>query len=240
VSCIAVIPARFASTRLPGKSLVEVGGLPLIVHVVRRVAQAKRIDRVIVATDDGRISEAVARHGGEAWMTRADHVCGTDRVAEVAATLDARIVINVQGDEPLISPDTIDATVAALDDASVQVATPVTPFVDGADPTNPSRVKAVLSNSGEILYFSRQPIPSGGPWWRHIGVYAFQADALQRFAAWGPSELERSERLEQLRLLAHGVPIRAVPVQRAAISVDTPADLDHLRNALPSPPQQRN
>ncbi len=242
MSCVAVIPARYASERLPGKALMEVSGLPLVVHVARRVAQSSRVDRVIVATDDARICDAVARHGGEAWMTQAGHRCGTERVAEVAASLDARVILNVQGDEPLIDPGTIDAVVACLDDPSVQVATPVTPFPDGADPRDSNRVKAVVGDSGNVLYFSRQPIPTGGPWWLHIGVYGFQAAMLRSYSGWPQTALERSERLEQLRFLAHGVSIRGVSVMETAGSVDTPSDFDAFRDRFmtSSSQQQRH
>jgi 3-deoxy-manno-octulosonate cytidylyltransferase (CMP-KDO synthetase) len=232
MSCLAVIPARYAAKRLPGKALAMIDSVPLVLHVLRQVKRAKCVDRVIVATDDVRIFQVVADAGGEAWMTREDHSCGTDRVAEVAAQLGASIVVNVQGDEALIEPGVIDAVVKVLQDSSIPVATPITRFTSRAAAADPNRVKVVIAENGDAVYFSRAVVPSGGPWWQHIGVYGFQAKTLQRFANFPVSTLERSERLEQLRLLANGVAIRTIPVKSVTLSVDTPEDLAGVREAF--------
>jgi 3-deoxy-manno-octulosonate cytidylyltransferase (CMP-KDO synthetase) len=232
MTCLAVIPARYSSKRLPGKALATIDSVPLVLHVLRRVQRANSVDRVIVATDDVRIFKVVADAGGEAWMTREDHACGTDRVAEVAAKIDASIVVNVQGDEALIEPDVIDAVVKVLGDTSIAVATPITRFLSRAAAEDPNRVKVVIGLHGEAVYFSRAVVPSGGPWWQHIGVYGFQAQALQRFAHWPVSALERSEKLEQLRFIANGVAIRTVPIEGLTLSVDTPEDLASVRETV--------
>lgn len=232
----AIIPARFASTRLPGKPLLAETGRPLIVHVVEAARRASRIDRVIVATDDERIADAVRAAGGEAALTRSDHPSGTDRVAEVADRLPgARIVVNLQGDEPEIEPEALDRVVALLDaDPTAPMATLCTPIVDRETYLDPSCVKVVTSTTGRALYFSRRSIPchrdgepdgTAGPIaLLHLGLYAYRRDFLLRLATMPPSPLERAEKLEQLRVLEAGFPIALGVVPTAAVGIDTPED----------------
>lgn len=233
---LAVIPSRYAAQRLPGKPLVDLHGRPMVAWVVQRCRAARRIDAVIVATDDPRIAAAAREAGAEVVMTSSAHATGSDRVAEAARLLglpaDARLV-NVQGDEPLVEPQTIDRLAAALDDPAVQIATAAAPLV--GDPADPARVKVVCDARGRALYFSRAPIPHGGPWRVHLGLYAFRGDALQRYTSLPRTPLEQAERLEQLRLLEHGVPLHVVAVDRHHPSVDTPEDLDRVRHLLLPP-----
>ena len=230
---VAVIPARFASTRLPGKPLLSETGRPLIQHVVDAARRARRLDRVIVATDDARIAEAVARFGCEYRMTRTDHPSGTDRVAEVAAALDgAGIVVNLQGDEPEVTGAALNRVVSLLeDDPGAPMATLATPIRADAVYRDPSCVKVVLSRSGRALYFSRSPIPHhrDGPSEAalahlHLGLYAYRRDFLLGLAQLPPSPLERAEKLEQLRVLEAGYPIAVGIVEEPSIGVDTPED----------------
>ena len=231
---VGIIPARFASTRLPGKPLLAETGKPLIRHVVEAARRSGRIDRIIVATDDDRIAEAVRSFGGEAVMTRADHPSGTDRVAEVAAALpDARIVVNLQGDEPEVSDATLDRVVALLEaDPEAPMATLATPIRTEADFRNPACVKVVLSATGRALYFSRSPIPhhrDGNPpdgdlGLLHLGLYAYRRDFLLGLAALPPSPLEGAEKLEQLRVLEAGFPIAVGVVEEPGVGIDTPED----------------
>ncbi len=224
---VAIIPARYASRRLPGKALVDIDGLPMVVRVMARAQRARRISRVIVATDDDRILDAVRAHGGEAMLTASSHRSGTDRICEVTERLSlSGVVVNVQGDEPLIEPAVIDALVEAMQ-RGVAVATVAAPL-DG-DPADPACVKVVTDADGRALYFSRAPIPFGGPYRQHIGLYAFRPDALARFASLPRGRLERRESLEQLRFLEAGMTIAVVDVEGAAPSVDTPADLARVR-----------
>lgn len=234
---VAVIPARFASTRLPGKPLLADTGKPLIQHVVEAARRARRLGRVIVATDDRRILDAVAAFGGEAVMTRDDHPSGTDRVAEVAATLpDARIVVNLQGDEPEVSPEALDLVVSLLeDDPAVPMATLATPIHDEAVYRDPSCVKVVRATSGRALYFSRSsipchrdglpsPAPDGGLALLHLGLYAYRREFLLGLARLPTSPLERAEKLEQLRVLEAGHPIAVGVIEEPSIGIDTPED----------------
>jgi 3-deoxy-manno-octulosonate cytidylyltransferase (CMP-KDO synthetase) len=231
---VAVIPARFASTRLPGKPLLSETGRPLIRHVVDAARRATRLDRVIVATDDARIAEAVRAFGGEAAMTRADHPSGTDRVAEVAATLpDARVIVNLQGDEPEVAGATLDRVVALLDDdPDAPMATLATPIRDESVYRDLSCVKVVCSRAGRALYFSRSPIPchrdglpSHPPLAHlHLGLYAYRRDFLLALATLPPSPLEQAEKLEQLRVLEAGYPIAVGIVDEPSIGIDTPDD----------------
>ncbi len=231
----AVIPARYASTRLPGKPLLDQTGKYLIRHVYERVCEASSIDGVIVATDDARIADAVRSFGGEAVTTRADHPSGTDRVAEVATTLDADVVVNIQGDEPEIEPDHIDKLVALLaDDPAVDVGTLACPFADDADPRDPNAVKVVLDARGRALFFSRSLIPypvadKGEPsapddWLLHVGIYAYRRSFLLKLATLAPTPLEQRERLEQLRVLENGYPMAVGLVKQATVGIDTPED----------------
>ncbi len=234
---VAVIPARFASTRLPGKPLLSDTGRPLIQHVVEGARRATRLDRVIVATDDMRIAEAVAAFGAEYMMTRPDHPTGTDRVAEVAAGLpDARIVVNLQGDEPEISGHALDLVVSLLErDPDASTATLATPVASEEVYRDPSCVKVVCSGAGRALYFSRSPIPHhrdgvasrppGQPLaYLHLGLYAYRRDFLLELAKLPPSPLESAERLEQLRVLEAGRPIAVGIVDEPSVGIDTPED----------------
>ncbi len=242
-----VIPARFASTRLPGKPLADLAGKPMIVRVAEAARRA-RADGVWVATDDDRIAAAVRDCGFEVVMTAARHSSGTERIAEVADLLgwdDADIVINVQGDEPLLEPALIDAVAAALDaDADAAMATAAYPLADAADCFNPNVVKVVCDRRGRALYFSRAPIPwdrdgfaerrdvlpEDFPMLRHIGLYAYRVGFLRRFGQLAASPLERCESLEQLRVLWHGYPIQVVCVDQGPLpGVDTPEDLERVR-----------
>jgi 3-deoxy-manno-octulosonate cytidylyltransferase (CMP-KDO synthetase) len=237
---VAVIPARFASTRLPGKPLLSETGRPLIQHVVEAARRARSLQRIIVATDDPRIAGAVTAFGGEAMMTRADHPTGTDRVAEVAARIDhARIIVNVQGDEPEIAGDTIDRLVWLLEnDPDAPMATLATPICDAAVYRDPSCVKVVCSRRGRALYFTRSPIPyhrNGLPdpdpataspalAHLHLGLYAYRREFLLSIGSLPRSPLEAAEMLEQLRVLEAGHPIAIGIVDEPSIGIDTPED----------------
>lgn len=238
---LAVIPARHASSRFPGKPLARIAGKPMIQRVVERVRQATHVSRVVVATDDPRIESAVADFGGEAIMTRRDHSTGTDRVAEVAVHIPAEIYVNVQGDEPLIDPGTIDALASTmLEEESVQIAGPCTAIVHANDIMDPNVTKVVRDFDGNALYFSRAPIPwvrdrnesVAARHWKHIGLYAFRREALLDFPTLPPGELERLEQLEQLRWLENGYRIRIVESEYDAISVDVPSDIGRVEKLL--------
>jgi len=245
VSFVVIIPARLASTRLPNKPLADLGGKPMVVRVAER-AQQSGASRIIVATDHADIAAACAAHGVEACMTRADHPSGTDRIAEVAHTLglapDA-VVVNLQGDEPLIDPALLAACAARIS-ADVPMATCAHPLSDAADAFNPNVVKVVLDKLGRALYFSRatipwhrdgfaatrEQLPAGYVPLRHIGLYAYSNAFLQRYPQLEPSPLETIEALEQLRVLWHGVPIAVhVTAEAPHAGVDTPADLERVR-----------
>jgi 3-deoxy-manno-octulosonate cytidylyltransferase (CMP-KDO synthetase) len=242
MSILAVIPARYASTRLPGKALVPLRGKPMIQRVWERVRLAKSISGVVVATDDERIRSVVQGFGGEAVLTRPDHRSGTERVAEVAAARhDAEILVNVQGDEPMIEPAAIDAAVAAVrDNEDVNVATLVVPIGNPADIMDPNVVKAVLDFDDNALYFSRAPIPwvrdRGGAvrasHLKHLGLYAFRREALLEFATFPQGDLERVEQLEQLRWLENGYRIRVVETEYDSVSVDMPEDVTRVEELL--------
>jgi len=248
-SVLAVIPARFHSTRLPGKILAEIAGRPMIEHVFRRTSAATLIHAAVVATDDVRIAEAVAAFGGAAIMTSPDHASGTDRIAEVVRQLPCRLVVNVQGDEPLIAPDTIDAAVAPmLADPALEMSTLSRPLKDLHEFTSPHVVKVVTDLSGRALYFSRSPIPGHqlGPdeafrsassvsSAAHVGLYVYRRDVLLKLAALPPAPLETAESLEQLRALSHGIGIRVVPTRHASAGVDTPEDLERVRQSMTAP-----
>ena len=235
-----IVPARYASSRFPGKPLADLGGRPMVARVCERAAKSGAA-AVHVATDDERIAAAVREHGHSALMTRADHVSGTDRIAEAAKRLklgDDDIVVNVQGDEPLIAPALIGQVALALDrqrDASV--ATACHAIHDEASLASPNVVKVVLDAKGYALYFSRSRIPypreGGGAWYRHAGIYAYRARFLSKFSSLAESPLERTEALEQLRVLWHGYRI-AVVISETEIppGVDTPQDLEAVRRML--------
>jgi 3-deoxy-manno-octulosonate cytidylyltransferase (CMP-KDO synthetase) len=244
---LAVIPARYDSSRFPGKALALLAGKPMVQHVVERARQAARVARVLVATDDERIRRAVEELGGEAVLTRREHRSGTERVAEVAAQVAAPIYLNVQGDEPLIDPAALDELVGALEeDPAVEVATLATPLADLKDVMDPNIVKVVFDFEANALYFSRAPIPwmrdaSAGPrHFKHRGVYAFRRKALLEFPTLPPGELERREQLEQLRWLENGWRIRVAETSHDAVSVDVPEDLARAEKLLaafePNPP----
>ena len=229
-SVLAVIPARFHSTRLPGKILADIAGKPMIEHVYRRAASASRVHGVLVATDDERIASAVRSFGGAAIMTRPDHVSGTDRIAEVVATLPCAIVVNVQGDEPLIEPGTIDAAVAPLlQDASIGMSTISRPFAGPDEFTSRHVVKVVTNDSGDALYFSRAPLAGAAA---HVGLYVYRRETLLKLASAPANRLELAESLEQLRALAHGIRIRVVDTKHVAAGVDTPEDLERVRSMM--------
>lgn len=235
-TAIAIVPARFNSTRLPGKPLIEICGKTLIEHVYRRVAMARSIRRVLVATDDERIYRTVQGFGGEARMTRADHPSGTDRVAEAASAMEARtLIVNVQGDEPLIEPEAIDRAVEAASVTTADMVTLMTPFSSPEGMADPNRVKVVVRQSGDALYFSRSRIPSSGPCFLHVGLYAYRVAFLQRFVRLERTPLEIGERLEQLRALEHGFRIHVVEIPggpSGAWGIDTPADVEEFRKVL--------
>ena len=237
---LVLIPARMASTRLPGKPLLDIAGLPMIVHVLRR-AEAAKIGRVAVATDTPDIAAAVTAHGGEAVMTRADHASGSDRIYEALCKLDSRgeaeIVINLQGDFPTISVDNIRDVLKPLADPAVDIATLAAEIHTEEESTAPSVVKAVGSfvSAGRMraLYFTRAAAPYGdGPRYHHIGLYAYRRAALERFVALAPSALEQQEKLEQLRALEAGMRIDITIVDTVPRGVDTPADLETTRQIL--------
>lgn len=241
---LVLIPARMAATRLPGKPLLDIGGLPMIVHVLRR-AEAARIGRVIVATDAPEIAQAVKKSGGEAVMTRPDHPSGSDRIFEALQTIDGAgqidTVINVQGDLPTIAPDDIRAVLAPLADASVDIATLAAVIRKDEEHTNPNVVKVVGSpvNATRLraLYFTRATAPYGeGPRYHHIGLYAYRRSALARFVALPPSPLETREKLEQLRALEAGMRIDVTVVDTVPLGVDTPHDLETARQMLAGRP----
>jgi 3-deoxy-manno-octulosonate cytidylyltransferase (CMP-KDO synthetase) len=237
---LVLIPARMAATRLPGKPLLDIAGLPMIVHVLRR-AEAAQIGRVAVATDTPEIAAAVVSHGGEAVMTRADHPSGSDRIFEALGKLDpereTEIVVNLQGDFPTIRPEDIRNVLAPLADPAVDIATLAAEIHSEEESTNPNVVKAVGSRLHatrlRALYFTRATAPWGdGPRYHHVGLYAYRRAALERFVALPPSALERQEKLEQLRALEAGLRIDITIVDTVPRGVDTPADLETARRAL--------
>lgn len=235
---VAVIPARFASERLPGKPLAEIHGKPMIVRVMERAQRARGIDRVLVATDDPRIADAVSAHGGEAVMTSPHCQSGTDRVAEAVRGLEAEfgVVLNVQGDEPLLEPIALEILVGAFRDAAVRMATLARPL-QPEERELPQVVKVVRNRLGDALYFSRAAIPfvrDGGRFENlaHVGIYGFRRAFLSEFARLPSTPLERAEKLEQLRALEHGVPIRVLATPYAGFGVDTPEDLERARAAF--------
>ena len=238
-SVLAVIPARYHSTRLPGKILADIAGHPMIEHVYRRASSARLVHGVIVATDDERIAAAVRAFGGAAIMTRIDHVSGTDRIAEVVSALPCRAVVNLQGDEPLIEPETIDAAVRPLlEDSTVEMSTLSRPLIGAEEFRNPNVVKVVTNYRGDALYFSRAPIPFSrdthmpAPARAHIGLYVYRRETLLKLAGLAATPLEIVESLEQLRALAHGIRIRVIETTHAVAGVDTFEDLERVRQLI--------
>lgn len=236
-----VIPARYASTRLPGKPLAEIGGVPMIVRVARRAAQCAGAGQVVVATDDERIQRACEEHDVAVVLTVGDHASGSDRCAEVARRLEVELVVNVQGDEPFIDPAAIDLLIDVLHARpDVNMATLVHPFTDWDEFASEHNVKVVLNDAGDALYFSRSPIPhttrqafethTGEPrYYKHLGIYGFRNTFLQRYTKMAQTELEIQERLEQLRALQHGERIAVAVTDYDPLSVDTPEDLERAR-----------
>ena len=228
---ICVIPARYASTRLPGKPLKDICGKPMICRVYDRACLAKNISDVIVATDDERIFQAVEKNSGRAMMTRADHKTGTDRLAEVAEKIsDADVVINVQGDEPLIEPALIEELAKQFEDENLQMATVATELSDEDEMKNPNNVKVVIDKNNNALYFSRSLIPyprneGKSKVYKHIGIYAYRRNFLLNYAKMQPTELEQAESLEQLRALENGYKIRVIKSNCKFVGVDTEEDL---------------
>ena len=240
---IGIIPARYASTRFPGKPLHPIAGKPLVQHVVERCRAASTLSEVIVATDDERIAE-VAREFCRVEMTSADHPSGTDRIAEVASRLDCDAVVNVQGDEPLIAPEVINAVAEALSQSEMTTAASLVNNI--SDYSDPNVVKVVVSSAGRALYFSRRTVPylrdfaeessekqlEAFPFLKHLGIYGYRCDTLKRLVGFNPSSLEKAERLEQLRALENGIEIAVCQVDYEAIGVDVPADVQRVEALL--------
>ncbi|MEW6484155.1 MAG: 3-deoxy-manno-octulosonate cytidylyltransferase [Pseudomonadota bacterium] len=247
MSFVVIIPARYASTRLPGKPLVDINGLPMVVHVLNK-ALASGADRVIVATDHPAVAEAVTAAGGEVCMTREDHNSGTERLAEVidaCQLADDTIIVNVQGDEPLVPPAIIRQVAENLSQASSGMATLAVPVTEAEEAFNPNAVKVVTDHQGYALYFSRATIPwdreryvasrdtIGDTLLRHIGIYAYRAGFIRRYIRWQPCALEQIELLEQLRVLWYGEKIHVdVALETPQVGVDTQADLERVREIL--------
>lgn len=252
MSAIVVIPARFAATRFPGKPLAPLQGLPIIQHVYERSLRSSLAREVIVATDSPEIARAVSSFGGRVVMTRADHPSGTDRIAEVAASLSCDIIVNVQGDEPLIRPEMIDAVITLLAAGDAGIGTLAKRIQDHREVFDPNVVKVVFGGNGRAFYFSRAPIPfhrdiftgtvtgaetaaAGSLFmFKHIGIYSYRRDVLLELARLKPTRLEVTERLEQLRALEHGYIIKVGETEFETIGVDTPEDLERIAQCLNS------
>ncbi len=233
---IGVIPARYASSRFPGKAIIKIAGKTLIQWVYERVCQACCLDDVVVATDDERILQVVEVFGGKVMMTRSGHISGTDRVAEVAESLPGDIFVNIQGDEPLIAPDTIEAVCAPFEDnPEIQVTTARVKITDSREVESPHAVKVVVNGRGQALYFSRSRIPyprRPTSFYKHLGIYAYRRDFLLALSELKPSPLENIEGLEQLRFLENGISVRVVEVREDSWGVDTIEDVDRVRPLL--------
>lgn len=238
---VAIIPARYASTRFPGKPLTKIGGVTMIERVFTQASKAKSLSGVLVATDDQRIFEAVKAFGGQVVMTRDDHRSGTDRLAEVAQYQpDIDVIVNVQGDEPLIDPSTIDRAVEPLlNDREIQMSTIAAPITDYAEVNSPDVVKVVLDNNGFAQYFSRSPIPyyrdaapSERVYLAHVGLYVYRRECLLKLALLPPTPLEKAESLEQLRALENRIRIKVVTGSYRPVAVDKPADVANVERAL--------
>jgi 3-deoxy-manno-octulosonate cytidylyltransferase (CMP-KDO synthetase) len=241
LNVLGVIPARWASSRFPGKPLALLLGKPMLQWVWEAARRAGSLDALVVATDDERVAQAARAFGAEVEWTRADHPSGTDRLAEVAARRPARILVNIQGDEPLITPEVVDATVAPLlADPDLPCCTPVTRFRDLAELRSPDTAKVALDHRGRALYFSRSVIPfdrdGGAPldaWRKHVGLYVYRAELVARFSTLD-SRLEALEKLEQLRLLENGIPVQTVLVDYQPLGVDRPEDVEKAEERLRS------
>jgi len=240
MASIVIIPARFASTRFPGKPLYPLKGKPLIQHVFENAKRATLAEDVIVATDSETIFEKVFAFGGKAVMTDPKHPSGTDRIAEVAASMKYDIIVNVQGDEPLIRPEMIDDVIALLSDQRASIGTLVKKIEHSEEINDPNVVKAVFDREGLALYFSRAPIPSHARhseihapcYYKHIGMYSYRRDTLLSLAAMQPTELEKTEKLEQLRALENGIRIKVKETFFETCGVDTPEDLERVEQWL--------
>ena len=246
MSVVAIIPARFGSTRFPGKPLALLGGKPMIQHVYERASMAKMPDAVVVATDDSRIADMVRSFGGDVVMTSPAHKTGTDRLAEAARSTSASLIVNVQGDLPFFPASMIDDAIVKLETTpDAAIATVRTPIRTSGELTNPNVVKVVTDQNGFALYFSRSPIPfrRDAPeqgvtnkhilWYRHVGMYVYRRDFLFRFATLAPTPLEDTEKLEQLRIMEHGYKICLTQTELLTIEVDTPEDLLRAEETLP-------
>ncbi len=239
---IAVIPARFQSKRLPGKALKDLHGKTMVERVYERASQASQVDCVLVATDDERIRNVVAAFGGEVVMTSSEHQSGSDRIAEAVQELEVELIVNVQGDEPLINPAAIDTAVEVARETPGAIVTLQNEIAERKTWLDPNVVKVVTDSRGFALYFSRSPIPSSWdhpegelvkkPFFKHIGLYVYPKDVLMKLTRLPPSPLERAERLEQLRALENGIPIRLKSTSYDSMAVDTEADLEHVRYFL--------
>ena len=238
---IGVIPARYSSTRFEGKVLADILGKPMIQHVWERARQAKFLDEVIIACDDERVADVARDFGAKVVLTAKAHACGTDRIIEVINPLDVKAVVNIQGDEPLVNPMMIDSVARALlGDASLSMATIMKKIEDPAEISDPNVVKVVVGKNDLALYFSRAPIPYLAPnsevkeaaYYKHIGLYAYTKDFLFTYKNLPVSALERTEKLEQLRVLAEGFKIKVIETKFDTISVDTPEDLERLKVLL--------
>lgn len=239
---VGIIPARYASSRFPGKPLIDLKGKSMIQRVYEGASKSERISQVIVATDDQRIYDAVKSFGGEVQMTSESHTTGTDRCGEVARSLEADVVINIQGDEPLIDYRQLDQLCEAFDDAETQIATLGIGGVTEEEMNNPNRIKIVRDHKGDGMYFSRSAVPNAlnakadaannYPFLRHIGVYAYRSDVLQQLVKLEPTELEKVESLEQLRWRYYGFPIRVVETTIETPNIDVPEDVDAVLQLL--------
>jgi len=246
---LAVVPARYASTRFPGKIIAPLAGKPLVVHTYERALRAKLVSEAVIATDDAKVIEAVAPFGVRAVMTRADHACGTDRIAEVAQNSDAPIIVNVQGDEPLIDPKTIDAAIQPLlDHPDIVMSTARRLIIELSHIQDPNVVKVVCDQHGLAMYFSRLPIPyirdaadrAAAPpcHWQHLGLYVYRRDFLLQYARMPQTPLEKLEKLEQMRVLENGYKIAVIDTEYEAIGVDVPKDLERVRAIMASSPER--
>lgn len=242
MNIVGIIPSRYASSRFPGKPLIDLKGKSMIQRVYEGVKQSKKLSRVIVATDDQRIYDEVQRFGGEVMMTSENHTTGTDRCGEVASKINCDVVINIQGDEPLVDHRQLDQLCAAFEDDSVQIATLGINQVSESDINNPNRIKIVLDHKGNALYFSRSPIPNRAHanaeaiekhnLFRHIGLYAYRSSTLKELIVLEPTTLEKIESLEQLRWLYYGYSIRVVETDIETPNIDVPEDLENVLNYL--------
>jgi 3-deoxy-manno-octulosonate cytidylyltransferase (CMP-KDO synthetase) len=240
---LGVIPARFASTRFPGKVLASIASKPMLAHVYERASQARYLTGVMIATDDEQVAEVARNFGARVRMTRSDHISGTDRVAEAVSSENCDIVVNIQGDEPLIDPDAIDAAILPMvHDEDIQMATLRKRIEDASEITNPNVVKVVTDRAGDAIYFSRCPIPyvrdlgsgmggrgsAGAAYFKHVGLYVYRRDFLMAYPELPVGPLEEVERLEQLRALENGYRIRVVETEYESLGVDTPEDLERV------------